>query len=758
MLEIRGHARGGQGMVTAFEILAKIFGTLGGYHVQAFPAFGVERTGAPIQAFLRVSKSEILNRSNIYNPDLIVVFDETLLSQVPVFDGLQKNGAVLINTEQPISELKEKTENIFTIPATKISLEKGLGSKTLPIVNSAMIGAILKLLNADINIGAKIISENVPVKPKENAEAAFIAHESIVGLKKDYTFLTDLLNSETDEKEETEKTEITFGKLPDPNEIPEFPSWSEPMSLNKTGNWRVLTPIYTVKQAPCSANCPAGTDVRGFLRLSNEGKFREAYELILEHNPFPATTGRVCPHFCEQNCNRNELDKALNIGGVERFLGDREGDVNYKAPEISHKEKIAVIGSGPAGLTAALRLRLKGYETTVFEALPQAGGMMRTGIPKFRLPDDALDREIARIEKAGVKIITNKKVTVNELENDFDSVIVAVGSHIGSKMNIPNEELALDGIDFLREFKLNNNPFGISKGDEVAIIGGGNTAIDVSRTALRLGAKPTIYYRRTINEMPAIHLEIEEALAEGVKIEFLTAPVAIDKISDDELELTMIKMELGEPDETGRRKPIPVQGSETKIKANKVIKAIGQKYDSYVFNNSQIKAEQGKTEFESKVPVFCAGDMAWGGTVVEAIGSGNKVAEEVDAFFNNRPYSHEETHEQIVIPADLNFAYYLPTARHDNKIKYEKDFYGNFDEVAEGLTEEEVVAETDRCLHCGECFSCGNCYNYCPDAAVHIDENGRLRIDYDYCKGCGICVQECPCSAIDFKMIEVDYE
>ncbi len=758
MLEIRGHARGGQGMVTAFEILAKIFGTIGGYYVQAFPAFGVERTGAPIQAFLRVSKTEILNRSNIYSPNLIVVFDETLLSQVPVFDGLRENGAVLINTEKSISDLKDKTDNLFTIPATKISLEKGLGSKSLPIVNSAMIGAVLKLLDTDIEFGTKIISENVPTKPKENAEAAIIAFDSIVGLKSNYTFLTDLLNSTTQEEVRSDLESLTSGNKFNLDEVPEFPSWSEPMAINKTGNWRVLTPSFTTKQAPCSANCPAGTDVRGFLRLSNEKKFREAYELILEHNPFPAITGRVCPHFCEQNCNRNEFDKPLNIGGVERFLGDKEGDVNYKSPEISKKEKIAVIGSGPAGLTAALRLRLKGYETTVFEALPQTGGMMRTGIPKFRLPDDTLDREIGRIEKAGVKIFTNKKVTVKELENDFDAVITAVGSHIGTTMGIPNEELAFDGIDFLREFKLNKNSYEIQKGDNVAIIGGGNTAIDVSRTALRLGAIPTIYYRRTVKEMPAIHLEVEEALAEGVKIEFLTTPVALNKISENEIEITMIKMELGEPDESGRRRPIPIPNSETKVVVNKIIKAIGQKYDPFAFNGERIKAEQGRTEFESKIPVFCSGDMAWGGTVVEAIGSGNKVAEEIDAYFNNRPYTHEEVKEQIVIPTDLNFAYYLPTPRHDNKIKYDKEFYLNFEEVAEGLTEEDVAAETDRCLHCGECFSCGNCYNYCPDAAIHVDEDGRLRIDYDYCKGCGICVQECPCSAIDFKLSEVEYE
>ena len=239
---------------------------------------------------------------------------------------------------------------------------------------------------------------------------------------------------------------------------------------------------------------------------------------------------------------------------------------------------------------------------------------MRTGIPEFRLPNNALDKEIDRVEKKGVKIILNKKVKIKDLENEYSAAVVAVGSHIGTKMNIPNEDLVLEGIKFLYNFKLGKDTQGVAKDDEVAVIGGGNTAIDVARTVLRLGGKPTIYYRRTHKEMPAISHEVEEALAEGVRIEFLTAPAALDKTQTGKLNLTLIQMELGEPVASGRKRPVPVKGSENSISVDKVITATGQKFDSHVFGGSEVKPVQGKIDFGSDIPVFTAGDMAWGGT------------------------------------------------------------------------------------------------------------------------------------------------
>ena len=274
---------------------------------------------------------------------------------------------------------------------------------------------------------------------------------------------------------------------------------------------------------------------------------------------------------------------------------------------------------------------------------------------------------------------------------------------------------------------------------------------------MRLGAEPIIYYRRTKNEMPAIAHEVEEAVNEGVKIKFLASPVAFAE-KDGAIEMTLIKMELGEPDDSGRRRPIPIEGSEETIAVNKVVAAIGQRFDEFVFGDKKVEPNQGKIDADFRIPVFTAGDMAWGGTVTEAIGSGNKVAAEVHAFFRGLPYTHETDYGQIVMPVDINFNYYMPTPRINNEMEISGELYGNFEEVVKGLNDEEVIKETSRCMHCGECFSCGNCYNYCPDAAIHVDENGRLRIDYDYCKGCGICVNECPCNAMSFTLKEVTYE
>lgn len=753
MLEIRGHARGGQGMVTAFEILAKTFNELDDFQVQAFPAFGVERTGAPIQAFLRVAKKEILNRSNIYHPHLIIIFDETLIEQVPVFEGLKPGGAVLINTERSLDYFKGFAEKIYTIPATAISLDHGLGSKSLPIVNAAMIGAILRIFEADLSVGKEIVKANVPAKREANIHSLVDAYNQVIGVENRNTFLNDSLHAPPDDKKGN-LDDLYFDATPDPEGL-SAPFWSVPLSKNQTGNWRLMTPTYVDRTPPCNANCPAGTDVRAFVKQVSERKFQDAFDTIYRHNPFPSICGRVCPNFCEQNCNRNELDQGVNIGAIERFVGDRAIHLKVKASPVRYNERIAIIGSGPAGLTAALRLREKGYPVTVFEAMTLPGGMMRSGIPKFRLPDEVLDREIDIIRQKGVDIVLNRKVTIDEVSKDFDAVITAVGSHVGASLGLSNEEWVKDGLHFLRNFKMDGNLAGIKPGDKVAIIGGGNTAIDVSRTVLRLAAEPVIIYRRTIREMPAIAQEVREAQAEGITIQYLSAPVGLTKDGSG-LHLELVRMQPGEMDESGRRRPVPIEGSQWTEIFDHVITAIGQHFDPYVFGNFRAAPKQGQISYHSNVPVFCAGDMAWGGTVTEAIGSGNKAAAEVDALFRNKPYESMEALPEVVLPEDINFAYFLPTPRHQAQLHHPERFHHDFTEVVKGMDENEVVEETERCLHCGDCYLCGNCFNFCPDAAIHIDEGGRLRIDYAYCKGCGICAQECPCSAIDFKLTEAE--
>lgn len=737
-------------MVTAFEILARIFSELGDFQVQAFPAFGVERTGAPIQAFLRVARKEILNRSNVYHPHLVVVFDESLIDQVPVFEGLHPEGVVLLNTERPAAAFAEAPGRVCRVPATRISIDRGLGSRSLPIVNAAMIGAIVRLFDVDPELAKAVVAAQVPAKPEANAAAVVEAYHQLESAVIPDDFLIRAANRAVDDTAAGEAAVAAGNGLPD--SAFDFPFWDQPLSKSKTGNWRVQTPHYVDRTPPCNANCPAGTDVRLFVRLAAEGRFDEALAAIYDHNPFPAICGRVCPHFCEQHCNRNELDEGVNIGAVERFLGDRQGISIPPAAPLRFDEPIAVIGAGPSGLTAALQLRRQGYPVTVFEAGPQAGGMMRTGIPRFRLPDAVLDREIGNIEKQGVNIVLNRRVTVDELTGSYAVIITAVGSHLGIELDLINPQLLNEGLDFLRRFKLNGDRQGIGPGNRVAIIGGGNTAVDVARTVLRLGARPTIYYRRTIREMPAIAGEVSEALAEGVKIRFLTAPVALNAREDGRIDLTLTDMELGSQDTSGRRRPVPVPGSEGTVEVDKVIAAIGQRSDLMVFGNEPVEARQGRIEHPA--PVFCAGDMAWGGTVTEAIGSGNEVAKEVHAFLRGSDYHPSPAASGLVAAEDLNMDYYLPAARQRGVVHQPADLVGDFEEVTEGLNEAAVVAEVSRCLHCGDCFSCGNCFNFCPDAAIIVDEAGRLRIDYDYCKGCGICVAECPCSAITFEQTE----
>ncbi|TVQ06064.1 MAG: 4Fe-4S dicluster domain-containing protein [Balneolaceae bacterium] len=738
MIEIRGHARGGQGMVTAFEMLAKIFSYRYNFEVQAFPFFGVERTGAPIQAYLRISSAPIQVRSYIYQPNMVIVFDEGLMENSALIDGLTTDGTLIINSDKSPQSFKGKASRIVTVPATRISVERKLGSISLPIVNAAMVGAVLRVLDADVHEAAEIIKLEVPIKPEANVEAAITAFNNI--------------NEFVDTLFRLQQSNGSAAKASKPDSP--VPFWDKPMSVNKTGSWRVVAPKYETREAPCTYNCPAGTDVRRFVDLAAKGKFEEAHELIYEHNPFPAICGRVCPHFCQQSCNRIYLDGNVNIGAIERFIGDFKKGRKKSPVPISKNEKIAVVGSGPAGLTAALRLRNLGYPVTVYEAMPKAGGMMRSGIPRFRLPEDVLDDEIKQIEEQGVTIITGKKVTVAELEDHYSAIITAVGSHIGMGLNLGSQSGISDGIEFLRDVNINKKTGQLNRGDILAVIGGGNTAVDVARTALRFGAVPTIYYRRTKQEMPAIAHEVEEAIKEGVKLEFLSAPVAVEPGNHGMLKMIIQKMELGEPDESGRRRPVPVPGSEEFISVHKVIAAIGQSSDHSVFSGSPVKARQGLMEFDEpvyKTPVFCAGDMAWGGTVVEAIGSGNDVAKETHAFLNGKTWEKEESTLPITSYDEINTAWFMPAPSHATPMKIPANLLDNFDEVAGNLSRDTVMEEAKRCLHCGECFNCGNCLNFCPDAAIYIDEENRLRVNYDYCKGCGVCVRECPSSAIHYS-------
>ncbi len=516
--------------------------------------------------------------------------------------------------------------------------------------------------------------------------------------------------------------------------------------INKTGSWRYLRPVYEEKTPPCRDACPAGIDIQGFVDMLARGEPLEAWRLIRESSPLPGVCGRVCPHPCERSCNRGEFDEAISIHALERLAADRalnEG-VGEEPRAPKKEERVAIIGSGPAGLSCAHFLGREGYGVTVFEALPRPGGMLRVGIPEYRLPRTVLDKEIADIEALGVSFQTGARIgDIGELA-DYDAVFVATGAHKSRSLNIPGEDAAgvIPGVEFLKNLNLGGKN---QAGERVLVVGGGNTAIDAARSALRLGARTTIVYRRTREEMPAIEEEIEAALAEGVDILYLATP-RMALVKDGRVaQVGLIKTELAEPDETGRRRPVEVAGSEFMIEADTVITALGEAPDlSFLPEHAGLSEEPREID---GTPVFGGGDAFTGaGTVVHAIASGRRGARAIISRLAGAGVAHEPPGP--VVPFEsVNTACFArqPAVRMPEVPLAER--VSGFAEVNRGLPLTDGLEEAKRCFSCGVCNLCDNCLIFCPDIAV-IRLNDSYEIDYDYCKGCGICAVECPGNVI----------
>ena len=521
----------------------------------------------------------------------------------------------------------------------------------------------------------------------------------------------------------------------------------------KTGVWRTRRPVHINKIAPCSDACPAGIRIREYLDLLGEGKVCEAAKLLREDNPLAAVTGRVCPGLCEPNCNRDKFDQPIAIKPTERLLGDyglRQGF--YRSDLPARRERVAIIGSGPAGLSSAYYLAGYGYQVTIFEALPVAGGMLYWGVPDYRLPKKIVDEEIKAIKSLGVEIKTNiaigQELTLNQLVKDFEAVLVAVGAWNDLKLDIPGEDAegVIPGVGFLKRA---NHGDEVKVGDRVCVIGGGNTAIDSARVASRLGAgQVTILYRRSRTEMTAITEEVETALGEGIEIQFLAAPTEI-VVRDSKVEgIRCLRMELGEPDDTGRRKPIPIPGSEFNVAADTVIAAIGQIPDLSFINGSGVETAVGGTisanpdTLKTNLPkVFVAGDAHTGpATVIQAVATGKKAAFGIHSWLTGSEISVLPEVKRVVGYEDLNVNYFEPESQHE---------LGGAE--LEALNK-DAVNEAQRCFHCGACNLCKVCFSFCPDAVIKVGL--EIDINYDYCKGCGICVNECPRSALEM-IVEV---
>ena len=512
---------------------------------------------------------------------------------------------------------------------------------------------------------------------------------------------------------------------------------------------RAERPLYVDRLPPCNNACPAGENIQAWLFQAETGDFENAWRVLTEDNPLPACMGRVCYHACENKCNRAALDGAVGINSVERFLGDEAIKQGWKfaEPAAETAKRVLVVGAGPSGLSAAYHLRRLGHAVVLHDAGSKAGGMMRFGIPKYRLPRDVLDAEIRRIVEMGVELRLNSKIdnVRNAMKaGKFDAAFLAVGAHIGRRAHIPAGDAAkiVDAVSVLRSMDGEDKPL---LGRKVVVYGGGNTALDAARTAKRLGASDSvIVYRRTRAKMPAHDFEVEEALEEGVVIRWLSTIKRVD-----EGKLTIEKMEL---DETGFPRPT---GQYVTLEGNCVILALGQDIDLTLLQGiEELTTKDGVVEVGPNMMtgaegIFAGGDMVPSErTVTAAVGHGKKAARHIDAWLGGRSYE-APAKRQAASFDKLNTWYYADAPTTTRPILDAVHRQTTFDEVVSGLGESEALYEARRCLSCGNCFECDNCYGLCPDnAVIKLGAGKRFKFDYAACKGCGICAEECPCGAI----------
>jgi NADPH-dependent glutamate synthase beta subunit-like oxidoreductase len=519
---------------------------------------------------------------------------------------------------------------------------------------------------------------------------------------------------------------------------------------NHTGSWRTERPQYVDRLPPCNNACPAGENCQAWLYHAEEGDYRAAWDEIMRNNPLPAIMGRACYHPCETSCNRASLDSTVNIHAVERFLGDlaiKEGwTVAVDAPPTG--KKVLVVGAGPSGLAAAYHLARSGHAVTIKDAGPVAGGMMRFGIPAYRLPRDVVNAEVQRILDLGVELQLNTKVDdipATMQDEGFDAAFVAIGAHLAKRVDIPAPDAGriLDAIAVLHEMETEDERPKL--GRRVVVYGGGNTALDMARTAKRLGDDPVIVYRRTREKMPAHDFEVEEALDEGITFHWLSTIKNMDEGS-----ITIEKMEL---DSEGW--PQPTGEFET-IAADTVVLALGQNVDVSVLERipGVEFSRDGVVQVDRRMMtghdgIFAGGDMVPSErTITVAVGHGKKAARHIDAYLGDATYQPAPKHE--IVTFDMLNPWYYTDA--EGTVQPALDVIrrqSTFEEVVGGLDETNALFEARRCMSCGNCFECDNCFGICPDnAIVKLGPGRRFEVNLDFCKGCSMCATECPCGAI----------
>lgn len=564
-----------------------------------------------------------------------------------------------------------------------------------------------------------------------------------------------------------------------PPRTPPISISSTTTEANRTGSWKYIRPAYHDRIAPCMAGCPTAVDIQGYMAMLRQGRTDDACELILLENPMPAVTGRVCNHPCEGECNRASFDEAVAIHAVERVLGDRilQSPLPQPAPR-QHAETVGIVGSGPAGLACAYHLARLGYGVEIFEQNERAGGMLRVGIPEYRLPRAILDAQIERIAALGVRIHCGFRVGEDldwaALTEEFAAIFIASGAHVSrpAGFEAPPVRALWSGLDFLNAVNRGERP---QVGQSVVVIGGGNTAMDCARTAVRLGAEVRVVYRRTRAEMPAIAEEIADAEREGVQFTFLAAPIELD-VTAKPARLVCQPMALGEPDASGRRRPVPADEPPMVVAADTILTAIGEdpELDLLPQGVGGLADEWGSSQIAN---IFLGGDVAGETrTVASALGAGKRAAIGIDRYLRHcrgaamrldayddlcvggegalsmARWTHSDPVERVaplndvVEFDDINVNHFTRAARSPDR---RPTTPAAFAETNVGLSTTAALAEAGRCFNCGVCNECELCQIYCGDAAIVRSGNGgRFEIRVDYCKGCGVCAAECPRGAI----------
>jgi len=665
--------------------------------------------------------------------------------------SIKKGSTILINTIKPKGTFSSLEDcNVITIDAYQIAAEKGLALPSgQTIINTTLLGAIVGLIPfVEIDHLIETIGDSkVPAKEK-NSEAAREAYQRVKQA------------IEAPVAKRAAVAEVT------PVATERFPQYRDMLS-------------------PCEASCPAGEVIERTAHFIEDGHFEDALESIRAENPFPGICGRVCFHPCEAGCNRIQYDEGIATNALERAAFDYADASLVRKPEKRPPtgKKVAVIGSGPAGLTCAYYLALLGHSVTVFEARPVAGGVPRFGIPEYRLPKKIVDQEIKEIADLGVDIKVNtevgKDIAFDSITKLYDASFIAAGAHRSMKLNIPGENSSgvISGLELLKKVTFGEK---VDLGKKVAVIGGGNTAVDSARTAKRLGASEvTIVYRRSAKEMPAYEEEVEAAKKEGIKILYLAMPVQIHSDGKRVVKLECVKAKLGKKDDSGRRSPVPIKDSNFMIDADCVVAALGESLE-LPFLDSTIKMSGPVIEVDELGKTSLAGTYAGGDatslsrSVVEAIASGKRAALGIALFLTNgdekvaislrkgdngaismsRYLAGDYTGDGKGVASyeDLNVAHFT---REPGMVTAEipaETRIRDFAETKLGLTKEDATAEAKRCFHCGHCTLCEICYISCADVAISLNSDGdSFIVNKDYCKACGLCIHECPRDAISWK-------